>query len=510
MWTNVENPDLSDDNLKLTFHTKFITLIFFIGLFFIFIVAHISLKGLKADYDSNFPVFPNELNLLSEFQNEYISMVLGKNMDSTNPQPNSQKLWNLYKKLYINNSIKRHEGAFNFLRELYKSVFLSSNFHKLQQLESTKEALIRELDDIVQGRFDEGEWLDSAQSARRVSQLGASIVSTEAAIHIIEKDITTAFFGATLNILYVVTLLVFTTVMSLSLVILRFAQRFNIYLKKLFDDATEELRHLNTNLQQEVGKQVGIIREKDKIMYAQAKFASMGEMIQNIAHQWRQPLNSIILIVQAIKIKFDNGTLTSKTIQEQTTLALTIAQNMSNTIDNFRSFFRMEGSRCRFNIKETLLDSLALNKPAFHSLDIHTHVNCPDDIIIYGNKEVLIQALLVLLSNSKDAFIESKMQDGSCFINAERSREYITINYHDNCGGIKDDIIENIFEPYFSTKHSKVGTGIGLYMAKELLNNYLHANINVSNHYFTYGDIPSKGALFTIKIPILQEKEHDE
>ena len=95
MWTNVENPDLSDDNLKLTFHTKFITLIFFIGLFFIFIVAYISLKGLKADYDSNFPVFPNELNLLSEFQNEYISMVLGKNMDSTNPQPNSQKLWNL-------------------------------------------------------------------------------------------------------------------------------------------------------------------------------------------------------------------------------------------------------------------------------------------------------------------------------------------------------------------------------------------------------------------------------
>ncbi|RDU72939.1 sensor histidine kinase [Helicobacter aurati] len=513
MWLNLINNNLSDDNLHLTFHTKFIALIFSIGLFLIFLVGYIALNGLKADFDNNFPDVINEMNFINEFQNQYIFEALDSSYSSQiDPYDKSTYLWNLYKNLYVNNNMKRDSGGFNFIRELYKTIFFKVTFKKLRALESQKVSLIDELNSMIgfgmSSKFDKK--LDALQYAKTVSQLSTNIINVETSIRILEKNITDNFFIATLNVLCVVALLVFVVVISLSVVILSFVQKLNIYLKQLFDNATEELRNLNAKLQQKVQEQIEIIREKDRIMYAQSKFVSMGEMMQNIAHQWRQPLNSLILIVQAIKSKFDQGMLTQLVINKQTQLALTIADNMSNTIDNFRSFFHMENTQQDFNLKEAIISSIKLNQPMLRSCNINVCVECPSDIVLYGNRQSFTEVLLVLLNNSKDAFKEQQTQRGECFVKVIRQDKYIIISYYDNCGGIEDEILEKIFEPYFTTKHKSLGTGIGLYMAKQLLNNHFNANIVASNYVFDYKQQEYRGALFTIILELADGINHKE
>ncbi|STQ85632.1 HAMP domain-containing histidine kinase [Helicobacter muridarum] len=512
MLLNLTNNDITDENLRLSFHTKFLALVFSIGLFLIFIVGYIALKGLKSDFDNNFPSVLNEINLLNEFQNQYIFEAMDflqyQHIENHNK---SAYLWNLYKNLYVDNNIRRNQGGFNFIRELYKSIFFKISFKEIKLLESQKVALIEELNNIVGFQVNgKDQKLDSLRDKKQISQLTTNIMNIETSIRIIEKNITNSFFAATINILCMIAMLIFIIVIGLTFVILNFMQRLNTYLKRLFDNATEELQNLNAKLQQEVKAQVEIIREKDRIMYAQSKLVSMGEMIQNIAHQWRQPLNSIILIIQAIKSKFDKGKLNQTMIDSQTKLALNIAENMSKTIDSFRSFFRMDSTIHNFNLKDTIQDSIAISKPIFQSLNIHINVECPNDIILYGNKQVLIQVLLVLFGNSKDAFIERNIKYAECFIMVTRddleNKGYICMSYYDNCGGITEEILDKIFEPYFTTKHKSLGTGIGLYMARELLNNHLNADIIASNHSFTYRQKRYNGALFTITIKLNKDR----
>ena len=512
MFVIYDKIEISDKNLKLQFHTKFISFIFSVGILMIFIVAYLSLKGLKSDFDNSFPKPLHQINLLNEFQNKYMLETISLLQNESNLKSHhteSTYLWQVYKnKIY--EDMKQGNKVFMLLRDVYQHIFLSNQFHEIQKLRARERKFMQALDNIITtdsiGIFYNQNML--LYNAQRVSELSFSISDTQVAIYTLEKTTTDNFHMATLGMLWAVTLLVFGIVVTLSLVILNFIQRLNGYLKRLFDNAIRDLRNLNAHLQEEVDKQIQVIREKDAIMYVQSKLASMGEMIQNIAHQWRQPLNSLTLLIQGIKSKYDNNKLTREIIHNQTQLALNIAQNMSSTIDNFRNFFRLDTGFEYFNITHAVKDAIEINKPMFDSLKICIDFDDSDEIVLFGSKHALMQILLVLFSNSKDAFIERKISEPKCFVTFATEQNYAIIRYYDNAGGIADTLLDKIFEPYFTTKHKSLGTGIGLYMAKEILANHLQGSIEVKNYHFSISQDAKqqeyKGALFVLKLRLIQ------
>ncbi len=498
--------NVSDENLKLKFHAKFLTFIFSIGLFTIFIVAFLSIKGLKDDFDKNFTESLKEVSLLNDFQSQYMLdtiYIQTLQNKSKSPYKMSMYYWKLYKNTLINKTEKR--GIFMFLREMYQITFLTHKFLAIQDLKNKKNKLIQKINKIIE--FDVASIVSKENSnileyAKKINELSTDVVSTEVSLYTLEKETTDYFHTATSNMLYAITILVFCVVIYLNLTIVNFIGKLNIYLKKLFDNATKELRNLNAHLQNEIEEQVKTMREKDAIMYAQSKLAAMGEMLQNIAHQWRQPLNSITLIIQGIKIKFDKNTLTKDILKEQTELAMKLAQNMSLTIENFCNFFRIETDFEYFYIKDAINDAIELNKPINDTLGVKLHLGKLGKRKIFGSKQAFTQIILVLLNNAKDAFVERKTEKPCCFIHSESFEKQIIVHFYDNAGGIDSEIINKIFEPYFTTKHKSIGTGVGLYMAREIITKHLHGSIEIDNIAFNHDGELQKGALFVLKFHI--------
>ncbi len=500
--------NVSNENLKLKFHARFLTFIFSIGIFMIFIVSFLSIKGLKNDFDNNFPEPLNEISLLNNFQSQYMLdtiNILQSHEINKKPYLMSLYYWRLYEDILHSSNNKK--GIFVSLRKFYQTTFLTHKFLTIKDLHNKKNNLIKQVDNIISLDIEHAKINDKTnilKHAKKINELSANIINTKVSIYAIEKETTDYFHNATINMLCAMTLLVFCAVIYLNLIIVGFIGRLNEYLKKLFDNATKELRNLNLHLKNEIQKQVETMREKDNIMQAQSKLASMGEMLQNIAHQWRQPLNSIILIIQGLKSKSDKNTLTKEIVKNQTKLALNIAQNMSATIENFRNFFRLETNFEYFYIKEAIKHAIELNQPTNDSLNIKIHLKQKNEIKMFGNKNAFTQIILVLLNNAKDAFIERNIKNPHCFIHTESFTDSIIVHFYDNAGGINQDIISKVFEPYFTTKHKSVGTGVGLYMAREIITKHLQGNIEIDNIEFNYKGEFHKGALFVLKFHIVK------
>lgn len=512
MFVFYDDKDISNTNLRLQFHTKFLAFIFSVGIFILFLVAYMSVKGLKSEFDNNFPKSLNEAKILNDFQNQYLLETI-ESINATDSIINHTKsydLWNSYKDLQHKDS--QGQYAFIKLHDLYQELFLSQNDDEIQQLKLEKSQLMSKIDSILNTKIVRENRDLVLNNLLNLNNISTKIMNIQTSIFLKEKVTTDNFHSATLGMLICITLLVFGIIFSLSGVVLEFISRLNSYLKKLFDNATKELSRLNANLQDEVKAQVETIKQKDKLLYSQAKLASMGEMIQNIAHQWRQPLNSLMLVIQGIKTRFERGLLSKDSMSAQTRLALNIAQNMSSTIDNFRNFFRMESGVREFDVSGAIIEAIALNKPILKSQNIKVHFEpSVNEILFFGSKDVLMQVLFVFFSNSKDAFMESKRLDSMqdldsknpledskkdskkiknfsdfhCFIEVEKDKNFVIIRYFDNAGGINENIIDKIFEPYFTTKHKSSGTGVGLYMSRELVINHLRGEILVQNYEFS-------------------------
>lgn len=502
-----DSRDVFGEDLKLKFHTKFLTLVFSVGLFIIFLVAYLSLEGLKSDFDDNFSKPIQTTSSLNAFQTQYmleITAILQQQSINTTQYKRIMESWNRYiqRNNPLNNQTTHSNKTFLFLHELYQSLFLSNDFRTIQALKAQKLEIINQINLTLYAQLNaKFFWRDAIlKHTQEIATAIQKIITIDLSIYKLEKRTTDNFHTATLGMLYVVTLLVFGIVISLNLIVLSFIQKFHIYLKKLIGKATEDLRYLNKELQDEVDKQVKIIREQDKIMFVQSKLAAMGEMLQNISHQWRQPLNSITLIIQALKSKTDKNLLTQEFINKQTKLALTIAQNMSETINSFSNFFKLETSFENFYIADAIHHALTLHEPIAHTLKIQIHSEIDENIQIFGNKNIIIQILLVLLNNSKDAFIEYKTPQPQCFISLYLEQQEVVIRYYDNAGGIKANIMDKIFEPYFTTKHKSSSTGIGLFMVRELLTKHLNGSIVAQNYNFILHEKTHKGALFVIKL----------
>ena len=229
-------------------------------------------------------------------------------------------------------------------------------------------------------------------------------------------------------------------------------------------------------------------------MILKIKKIEMGEMISMIAHQWRQPLSALSTIIQNIHLRYSLDKLDKEYLDKQRVLSNALTEKMSKTIEDFRNFFKPNKEKHAFSIKDAISQTIFLIDDSFKSNSIKIEIQILDDIKLFGFESELSQVLLNILTNSKDAFLEKNIENPHILIKTKRIQTHIKILISDNAGGINESIINKIFEPYFTTKDSYNGTGLGLYMSKIIIEQNMQGELKVRN-------IP-QGVEFTIYIPI--------
>ena len=240
--------------------------------------------------------------------------------------------------------------------------------------------------------------------------------------------------------------------------------------------------------------------KKEKMLAQQSKMAAMGEMLENIAHQWRQPLSVITTGASGIKVNKEYGNLSDAMIENALDSIINSAEYLSQTIDDFREFFKIDKDKEEFLIKESIEKSLFILTSKFRNRNIHTVLNL-DDTKVYGFKNELIQVFMNLLNNSNDA-LENFEGERYVFIDMFTDKDHCHIKLKDNAGGIPGNIINKIFEAYFTTKEGSKGTGIGLYMSNEIVSKHFKGSLTAQNSRFTYNNEKYTGAEFTVSLPL--------
>ena len=243
------------------------------------------------------------------------------------------------------------------------------------------------------------------------------------------------------------------------------------------------------------------LKEHEQLLIQQSKLASMGEMIANIAHQWRQPLSIISTSATGIKIQKEMGILDDASEIKSLDCINENAQYLSNTIEDFRDFFKKSKIKSFINLDKLLEKTLKLILTRLKNKEI-TIIKNSIDIEFETYEREIIQVFMNIINNSIDAF-ENKDYDKFIFFETQKFEDKIIIKIKDNAGGIEENILDRIFEPYFTTKESKQGTGIGLYMCNEIIVKHLHGKILVSNESFEYKNQKYIGSLFVIELPII-------
>ncbi len=229
------------------------------------------------------------------------------------------------------------------------------------------------------------------------------------------------------------------------------------------------------------------IKRKETLLAEQSKLAAMGEMIGNIAHQWRQPLNIISIAATNAKLKKEMNLLTDEILLDSLKLISNTTEHLSNTIDVFTDFLKEDKEKSLFNLSQNIKIELDLD----------------DDIYIYNFSNEFSQALINILHNAKDALNSTKDIDELRLIkiSTRQSINNVEISIIDNAGGIDKEISDKIFEPYFTTKHKFQGTGLGLYMTRKIIKSSMKGEIIAFNEKFTYNDKNYEGAHFRILLP---------
>jgi signal transduction histidine kinase len=240
------------------------------------------------------------------------------------------------------------------------------------------------------------------------------------------------------------------------------------------------------------------LKKQQHILSQQSKMAAMGEMLGNIAHQWRQPLSLITTAATGMKLQKELENLDDVSFNESIDNITNSALYLSKTIDDFRNFFKSDKEETFFSIKESFEKAFKLLSAQFKNHEI-SFINKIEDFNIYGYESEFIQALINILNNSKDALLE-KDYPRLIFINSYIEKNKSIIKIKDNAGGIKEEIIDKVCEPYFTTKHQAKGTGIGLYMTEEIISKHMNGSLKINNTKINYGNIDYLGLEITIEL----------
>ena len=254
------------------------------------------------------------------------------------------------------------------------------------------------------------------------------------------------------------------------------------YVKEL-EQVRQRLFHANLDLKERVKKEVNKSRKKDSVMFEQSKLAMLGEVINSIAHQWRQPLNRLSAVVNNLKIKSQLQQLDRVNITESIDLMNSNIQNMSSSIDKFRIFFAMDSEKRVFELQKEIEKAINFAKQAhgFETIKI-TQTFYPKDCMVYGYASELRQMVLNFLNNAKEAFSNVSRDEKKIDLKVSVVKHNVVVTIIDNAGGIKPELLEYIYDPYFTTKKNSSGVGIGLFMAKTIIKKHFNGTIDIQNY----------------------------
>ncbi|OGU07363.1 MAG: hypothetical protein A2075_13960 [Geobacteraceae bacterium GWC2_58_44] len=250
--------------------------------------------------------------------------------------------------------------------------------------------------------------------------------------------------------------------------------------KALKDEITERLRAVEA------------LAKQEQLLIRQGRLAAMGEMIGNIAHQWRQPLNTLGLIIQELPRYYERNLFTKDYLDASVTRSMQVINYMSKTIDGFRNFFGPDREKEEFRAAEVLDRTVSIVEAAFNELNLSIEVSADREIMLYGCPNEFSQVILNILVNAKDAIMERNVEEPRVALRLFRENDRMVLTIADNAGGIPPEIIDRIFDPYFTTKAPDKGTGIGLFMSKTIIEKNMKGTLTVHN--------TEQGAQFRIEV----------
>lgn len=286
----------------------------------------------------------------------------------------------------------------------------------------------------------------------------------------------------------------------------------NTYRKAIFDENSVALRlvgtslditrqkenerkiaHLNETLHQEVKIQLEKLREKDKQLQYQSRLIQMGEMLSMIAHQWRQPLGAIAATTSLLSAKFMLEEMDKKEFCTEIAHIESYVAHLSKTIDDFRNFFKPMKEQEYISLEAVLEKTLTIAKPLLMGSHIRVEKNCNCNHPIYTFSNELAQVILNIIKNAEEALCAKTLKHPCIWLRTYEEEAFVFLEIEDNAGGIEEEIMDKIFEPYVSTKLENDGTGIGLCMSKTIIEEHCKGKLRVKNG--------KEGAIFTIMLP---------
>jgi signal transduction histidine kinase len=516
------------NSITFELKTKFLIFIISSGMFTIMILSLISTFSIKYDFDKLFEKRTTQFVKLEDIKDAYIVNIQDTFIDIENKSITFEESkevivlakqlisanWHEYKKITNDKS-----EPFFYVSGIIKKFFTPNTGYQKDQI--LKINIINNIDKkmvIIDTIIKNIKHSDNKKNFSKlyleinaINVYITSLINYDLSLAINEKRDTQNVFNIILIISVISIILVFLFSIVLSILLINNFKALHNNLEISIQDKTKELKELNMSLERRIIHVVKNNRKKDIIMFQQARFASLGEMLNNIAHQWRQPLGSISMIVQSFQTKNTLGKLTDKYIEEKTEDALLLANNMSNTLDDFKNFFLPDKRKEEFFIIDCIKHSFELSKYILEKENIHFDIVSSKDIKTNNFYNELSHVFLNLITNSKDALCTNVPKDDriiKVFLKEYQSNIYI--NFIDNGGGIPDEIAPKIFEPYYTTKYKSAGTGIGLYMSKQIVEKHMDGSIKQKNIKHKMGDGKKYScSLFTIKIPIDNTKVID-
>ena len=270
-------------------------------------------------------------------------------------------------------------------------------------------------------------------------------------------------------------------------------------ISNLANAASKEFEELNNNLELKIKKEVEKNIEFEKRLFNSMKMASLGDMIANIAHQWRQPLSVITSTASAMQLNKDLDLLDDDSFKQHIDSIISQAMYLSETVDTFRNFVKEKHELKTFPIQKEIQKALKITEVTFkdNKIELIDNIDYENEISVKLIVGELSQVLINIINNAKDVLIQNNIQDKWIKLDLELNKTDVVIFIEDNGGGIPDEIIDKIFEPYFTTKDDNIGTGIGLYMSYDIIVKHFKGDIKVVN--------TNHGAKFIIKIPLCYE-----
>ncbi len=499
------------NNLSIAKKTAMLTVIVTIGTLLIGAVAHFAVTSMKDNYNSFYNKRFTTIQTLDKVREIYTTDIQRTLLNIKNKK---QKIDDTIE--YIDNSKENGLSNWkNFLSMHYKNVN-KSDVEQQNIVDALSEHILRVnkliedsmlvLDKEGKGTFSEIAYTPLLKSINMLDIKISNLVAYHFRLATQEKEKISQKYEGTQMMVIMITLVVLVLSFFFTFMIAKNFKRLLLNLSHIVEKRNRENEKMQLTLEARVNEALERAREKDHIMYQHARLASMGEMIGNIAHQWRQPLNALTLLIQSFGTKSLSGKLNQTFIDKQVNEGMRLAVSMSDTIEDFRNFFSPSKDKEHFNLSKSIHDTLEMSSFFCKDENIDIQVYCDEHITIYGYSNEFSQVILNFINNARDNFKHRQIHDDKkidiTIKEVHSKHPTVNIYFADNGGGIEEHIIDRVFEPYFTTKHKSTGTGIGLYMSKQIIEAQMSGEMTVRNAQKEFDDKAYMCAEFKIAIPV--------